>query len=147
MILSPFLGPLLASFMITSLSWRWPFWIYTIMTGLALLAVVLFGEETYYDRNIPLSEQPVSQSRWLRLVGIEQWRSRRRRNTLSEAFCRSFKVLIKPIILLTNFYYVCIFAWLVAINATLPIFLSSLYGFWPKQTGMCETIPLIYPMN
>lgn len=131
--------------MTISLSWRWPFWIYTILTGLALSAVILFGEETYYDRRIPLSEQPAPQSRWLRLVGIEQWRSRSRRNTLTQAFSRSFKVLAKPIILLTNFYYVCIFAWLVAINATLPIFLTSLYGFGPKQIGTSETTSFSSP--
>lgn len=48
---------------------------------------------------------------------------------------RSLRVLAKPIILLTNLYYMCIFAWLVAINATLPIFLSPLYGFRSKQIG------------
>lgn len=49
---------------------------------------------------------------------------------------RSFKVLTRPVVLLANFYYVCVFAWVVAINATLPIFLTSLYGFGPKQIGM-----------
>ncbi|KAJ5756898.1 uncharacterized protein N7511_007080 [Penicillium nucicola] len=142
-ILSPFFGPLLASFITISLSWRWPFWIYTIMTGLALLGVVLFGEETYYDRRIPASDQPVPQSRWLRLIGVEQWRSRSQRNSLRQAVSRSFVVLRKPIIILTNFYYLCIFAWLVAINATLPILLVPLYGFGPKQIGFMFFSPVV----
>jgi MFS family permease len=132
-ILSPFLGPLLASFMTISLSWRWPFWLYTILTGLALLGVIFFGEETFYNRQLACSAAPGS--RRLRLIGIEQWQSRSHRNSFREAVSRSFIVLGKPVILLTNLYYICIFAWLVAINATLPIFLTSLYGFGPKQIG------------
>ncbi|KAJ6024477.1 hypothetical protein N7540_005274 [Penicillium herquei] len=142
-ILSPFLGPLLASFITISLSWRWPFWIYTILTGLALVGVIFFGQETFYNRQIPPSEQPDRGSRLLWLIGVEQWRSRSQRNSLIGAVSRSFAVLLKPIILLTNLYYVCIFAWLVAINATLPIFLISLYGFGPKQIGLMYFAPVI----
>lgn len=121
--------------MTISLSWRWPFWLYTILTGLALMGVIFFGEETFYNRQIPQSAQRDRGSRPLRLIGFEQWRSRSQRNSFVEAVSRSFTVLGKPVILLTNLYYVCIFAWLVAINATLPIFLTSLYGFGPKQIG------------
>ncbi|OAQ65542.2 major facilitator superfamily protein [Pochonia chlamydosporia 170] len=142
-ILSPFLGPLLASFMSISLSWRWPFWIYSILTGVALIGVILFGEETYYNRDIPTDMQPVRQPRWLRLVGVEQWHSRKYRNSFSEAVMRSFKVLTRPVVLLANFYYVCVFAWLVAINATLPIFLTSLYGFGPKQIVFMFFAPIV----
>ena len=124
--------------MAISLSWRWPFWIYSIETGLALAGVIFFGEETFYDRHIPTGDQPPHRSRWLRLVGYEQWQSRHLRNTFLEAVMRSVRVISKPIILLANIYYVCIFAWLVAINATLPIFLTALYGFGPKQIGESE---------
>ncbi|CAI7580108.1 unnamed protein product [Penicillium pancosmium] len=135
--------PLLASFMAISLSWRWPFWLYAILTGLALLGVIFFGQETFYNRQIPPSEQPARGSRSLRLIGVEQWRSRSQRNSFVEAVSRSFTVLEKPVILLTNLYYVCIFAWLVAINATLPIFLTSLYGFGPKQIGFMYFAPVV----
>ncbi|KAF9887170.1 hypothetical protein FE257_010424 [Aspergillus nanangensis] len=138
-ILSPFMGPLLASFMTIQLSWRWPFWIYTIETGLALLAVIFLAEETYYDRSLSVSDQPVLQSRWKRLVGIEQWHSRRLRNTFPQAILRSVRILKKPVVLLVNIYYVCIFAWLVAINATLPIFLTAGYGFGSKQIARYYT--------
>ncbi|KAJ5934038.1 hypothetical protein N7466_003585 [Penicillium verhagenii] len=142
-ILSPFLGPLLASFMTISLSWRWPFWLYTILTGLALMGVIFCGQETFYNRQIPPYQQPARLSRSLRLIGVEQWRSRSQRNPFIEAISRSLLVLGKPVILLTNLYYVCIFAWLVAINATLPIFLSSLYGFGPKQIGFMYFAPVV----
>ncbi|KAI4192060.1 MAG: hypothetical protein LQ346_004513, partial [Caloplaca aetnensis] len=135
-ILSPYLGPLLASFMLTRLSWRWPFWIYTIETGLCLLAVIIWGDETYYDRRLPEEKQPLRESHLLRLLGVEQWCSRHLRNGFLEAMMRPLRTISRPVVLLANFYYMCTFAWVVGINATLALFLTSLYGFGPKQTGM-----------
>ncbi|KAL8895758.1 MAG: hypothetical protein Q9207_008027, partial [Kuettlingeria erythrocarpa] len=142
-ILSPYLGPVLASFMLTRLSWRWPFWIYTIETGICLLAVIIWGDETYYDRRLPEEKQPPRVSHLLRLVGVEQWRSRRLRNGFLEAMMRPLKTISRPVVLLTNFYYMCTFAWVVGINATLALFLTSLYGFGPKQTGLFFLAPIL----
>lgn len=135
-ILSPYLGPLLASFMLTKLSWRWPFWIYTIETGLCLIAVVVWGDETYYNRRLPVEKQPQPRSHLLRLIGVEQWRSRHLHDGFREAMLRAFKTIARPVVLLANLYYLCTFAWVVGINATLALFLISLYDFGPKQTGI-----------
>lgn len=121
--------------MITKLSWRWPFWLYTIETGLCLIAVILLADETYYDRMLSYEKQPPRQSRFLRLIGIEQWRSRHLRNGFGEAMMRAFRTIARPVVLLADFYYMCTFAWVVAINATLSLFLASLYNFGPKQIG------------
>lgn len=134
-ILSPYLGPLLASFMITKLSWRWPFWIYTVETGLCLIAVILWGEETYYNRRLLWEKQPPRRSRLLRLIGVEQWRSRHLHNGFRESMTRAFRTVARPVVLLANLYYMCTFAWVVGINATLALFLTSLYDFGPKQIG------------
>ena len=121
--------------MVTRLSWRWPFWIYSLETGLCLVAVALLGDETYYNRHLPIEKQPPRQSRFLRLVGVEQWRSRHLRNGFAEAMTRALRTISRPVVLLANFYYMCTFAWVVGINATLALFLTSSYGFGPKQTG------------
>ncbi|KAL8771747.1 MAG: hypothetical protein Q9209_002938 [Squamulea sp. 1 TL-2023] len=142
-ILSPYLGPLLASFMLTQLSWRWPFWIYTIETGVCLLAVILWGDETYYDRRLPEEKQPPRQSHLLRLIGVEQWRSRHLRNGFREAMMRALKTISRPVVLLANFYYMLTFAWVVGINATLALFLTSSYGFGPKQIGFFFFAPIV----
>ena len=138
-ILSPYLGPLLASFMITKLAWRWPFWIYTIETGLCLLAVVIWCDETYYNRGLPETKQPLRQSRLLRMIGVEQWRSRHLRDGFWKSISRALRTITRPVVLIADFYYMCTFAWVVAINATLALFLTSLYGFGPKQTGKCHS--------
>jgi MFS family permease len=138
---SPYLGPLLAAFMITKLSWRWPFWIYTIETGLCLIGIILFLDETYYDRRIPIDKQPPRQSRLLRLVGIEQYRSRHLRNTFLQAIIRPVKVILKPTVLISTIYFLFTFAWVVGINTTLSIFIGPLYKFGPKQIGKRNLLP------
>ena len=134
-IVSPYLGPLIAAFIITKLSWQWPFWIYTIMTGLCLGGIALFLDETYYDRRIPPDKQPQRKSRILRVIGIEQYRSRHLRNTFTQALMRPIKVIFKPTVFISIIYFAFIYAWAVGINNTLSIFLGPLYKFGPKQIG------------
>ena len=124
--------------MLTRLSWRWPFWIYTIETAGCLLAVILWGDETFYDRRLPSEKQPLRQSHLLRLIGVEQWRSRHLRNGFGEAMMRALRTISRPVVLLANFYYMFTFAWVVGINATLALFLTSSYGFGPKQIGTIQ---------
>ncbi len=57
-IISPYMGPLLAAFMLDTQPWPVPFWVTTALTASCLVLVILFLEETYYDRSIPAAEQP-----------------------------------------------------------------------------------------
>ena len=134
-IVSPYVGPLIAAFIITKLSWQWPFWIYTIMSGLCLGGIALFLDETYYDRRIPLDKQPQRKSRILRVIGIEQYRSRHLRNTFTQALMRPTQVISKPTVFISTIYSALYFPWAIGINNTLSIFLGPLYKFGPKQIG------------
>ena len=129
------MGPLLAAFQLTKLKWQWPFWIYTIETALALIGIVVGIDETYYDRRIPIDKQPPRSSRLMRLIGVEQWKSRHLRSTFLQAAARPAKVIIKPTVFISTVYFLFTFAWVVGINTTLSIFLEPLYGFGPKQIG------------
>lgn len=135
-IVSPYMGPLLTAFIINTQKWQWAFGIYSIMTGLCLIAVILFVDETYYDRKLPDDQQPERESRWKRMVGTEQWQSRRLRNTFRDAMMRPVIVLFKLPVLISMVYYLLTFAWVVGINTTLSMFLGPLYGFGPKQIGI-----------
>jgi MFS family permease len=105
-IFSPYFGPFITAFVITTESWRWAFGLYTIMTGLCLASQIIFGEETFYDRALPQADRSVPRAgisgRMLRIVGIEQWRSRKQRNSFTQAASRSFRVLMKPTIFLST---------------------------------------------
>lgn len=141
-ILSPYFGPLFAAFMIATQPWPVPFWVYTAETGLCLLLTALFVDETYYDRKLG-HEQPPRHSRLQRVIGVEQFRSRHYRNTLSQALMRPVKVISKPTVLISTIYYLLTFAWVVGINTTLSIFLTPLYNFGPKQIGYFYFTPVV----
>ncbi|PMD42275.1 MFS general substrate transporter [Hyaloscypha variabilis F] len=142
-ILSPYLGPLFTAFILNVTKWNWGFWLLTMLTGLCLILITLFVDETFYNRRISAAQQPVRKSRWLRLVGIEQWKSRKQRSTLWQAFVRPWKVLAKPTVLLSMTYYCFTFAWAVGINTTLSIFVTPLYGFGLKQVGFFYFTPVV----
>ena len=115
--------------MLSKLAWYWPWIVYTIETGLCLLLVVLFTEETCYDRTISPNQQLPRSNRFQLLTGIAQRRAKQPSNTFLEAMMRPIKVISKPVILLTNAYYLLILAWAVGINVTLSQFLTTSYNF------------------
>ncbi|KAK0613214.1 major facilitator superfamily domain-containing protein [Immersiella caudata] len=142
-IISPYAGPLLTAFMLDSQKWPIPFWVYFAMNVLALFLVIGWLQETYYDRTIPVADQPARGSRIGRLIGTAQFKSRHLRNTFKQACWRTVSVLIKPIILISCFFYAFTFAWAVGINTTLSIFVTPLYGFGPKQIGFFYFTPIV----
>ena len=113
-IISPYMGPLLAAFMLDTQPWPVPFWVYTAETAACLILIIFFLEETYYDRAIPAAEQPPLGSRVGRLVGVVQWRSRHLLNSLPQACWRVASVLLKPTIFLSCIYYMMVRPFLVS---------------------------------
>ncbi|ANB14928.1 Flr1p [Sugiyamaella lignohabitans] len=142
-IFSPYLGPSLSAFMLTTQSWRTGFGLYSALTGLALILIVLFVDETYYDRTLADSEQPKRVSRFLRLIGTEQFKSRHLRNSFKDSIMRPIKVLMRPTMFLSSVYYAMTFAWVVGINTTLSIFFTSTYNFGLKQIGFFYFTPIV----
>ena len=137
--------------MITELAWYWPFIIYTIMTAICLALVIIFVEETYYNRKIPEGHQPPRGSRLLRLIGVQQRKNRQPANTFLEAMMRPVEAITKPVIFLTNVYYLFTFAWSVGINTTIAQLVTPLYGWGPRQLGrflvsqVCPSVPTCIP--
>ncbi|GAB1312589.1 hypothetical protein MFIFM68171_02799 [Madurella fahalii] len=142
-VISPYVGPLLAAFMTETQGWPVPFWVYFAMNVLGLVLVVCFLEETYYDRDIPAEEQPRRGSRIARLTGTAQWKSRHLRNTFGQACWRTVSVLLKPTVAISCLFYALTFAWAVGINTTLAIFVGPLYGFGQRQIGFFYFTPVV----
>ncbi|KAI9923731.1 hypothetical protein MW887_008358 [Aspergillus wentii] len=142
-ILSPYLGPLIAAFITNTQIWRWAFGVYTIETGLCLIAIILFVDETYYDRRTGQPELAPNGPRWKRMLGIQQWQTGYLQTTLLDAIRRPAIILCKPPVLLVMLYYIPTFAWVIGINTTLSIFVGPLYGFGPKQIGFFYFTPIV----
>jgi len=134
-IVSPYLGPLITAFIINKEAWSNAFWVNTGLTALCWLLVVGLMDETIYNRNIPTSQQPVPKSRILRLVGVEQWRTRHLRQTFVQAIMRPIIAVSKiPVLLITIFYFLN-FSWIIGVNATISIWLTEFYKFTPYNLG------------
>lgn len=149
-VLSPYLGPLLAAFIVNTQIWQWAFGVYAIETGLCLIAIILFVDETYYDRKTDQPELYPNAPRWQRMLGIQQMRTRYIKNTFKDAAMRPLIIICKPVVFLAVIYYMLTFAWVVGINTTLSIFLTPIYGFGAKQIGASYVIqrkPRTYTNN
>ncbi|KAA8651091.1 hypothetical protein EYZ11_009131 [Aspergillus tanneri] len=152
-VLSPYLGPLFAAFIINTQIWQWAFGVYSIETGLCLMAIIIFVDETYYDRKTAQPDMvsdgqakipPIlSGSRFLRMLGVQQWRTGYIKNSPKDAIMRPITIILKPVVFLSTVYYLLTFAWVVGINTTLSIFLGPLYGFGPKQIGFFYFTPVV----
>ncbi|KAJ4329935.1 hypothetical protein N0V87_010444 [Didymella glomerata] len=142
-ILSPYMGPLITAFIITTEPWPIAFWVYFIETSIALILTILFVRETYYDRRIAPADQPPQGSCFGQLLGTAQFKSRHLRSTFGQACMRPIRVIIKPTVFLSVIYYFLTFAWVVGINTTVAIFLTPLYNFGPKQIGFFYFTPIV----
>ena len=94
-------------------------------------------DETIYNRNLSQDQQPVPRSRLLRLIGVEQWRSRHLRQTFLQALMRPFIAISKLPVLFCTVYYFLNFAWVIGVNATISIWLTTFYKFTPYNLGIC----------
>jgi len=134
-IVSPYLGPCVASFVVWGLTWRWVYWIFAIMNYIAFIIIILFIDETFYDRRLPRSEQPAWNSRLLRLTGFE----RHGRYSLLSALSRPFVAISKIPVAVITVYYFLNFSWTIGVNSTIATWLSEDYHFTGKQTGKFPT--------
>ncbi|KAF9892637.1 hypothetical protein FE257_001039 [Aspergillus nanangensis] len=142
-VLSPYLGPLLAAFIINTQKWQWAFGVYSIETGLCLIAIILFVDETYYDRKTSQPDLVPNGPRWKRMIGMQQFQAKYIKNSPLDAAKRPVIMFFKPVVFLATLYYMLTFAWVVGINTTLSIFVGPLYGFGPKQIGFFYFTPVV----
>ncbi|KAK7706850.1 hypothetical protein SLS57_009521 [Botryosphaeria dothidea] len=153
-VLSPYLGPCLANFMIDGLhKWRPVMWMVLGVIGLDLIVILLVADETYYDRSVPSAQLPPRHSayyhRLLRILGI--WQIKHHRGYLmpfSVCVRRFLYTMMKPIVLPAMLYYCMSFMWAVGINITSTLLLETPveaggYGFSSKGVGFLYFTPMV----
>ncbi|KAK5043496.1 hypothetical protein LTR84_011938 [Exophiala bonariae] len=132
---SPFVGPFISGLIAQYYSWRHSFGACTAFTGLAALLVLLFCQETLYDRHKPEVQDPPSKSKSVVgrrleiLTGIYGAKVRGRPSLCTSAR-RIVAVASKPYFLLLLISYGLSFAWSVGINTSLNLIL-----FTPIEAG------------
>lgn len=139
-ILSPYLGPLIASFIVSETDWRWSFWLCTILACIGLLLVFLL-DETLFDRRSPVISRG---SYFIRLLGVQQAKGWKRRSLL-RSFSRLLTTITKLPVLTILIYYFLNFAWVIGFNTTAAIWLTEEYGFSLRGLGKLTRRFLICP--
>lgn len=91
---------------ISARGWRTGMWLCFGIITFGVLLTVTFGEETFYPRHLPIDRVPVRKSRLLRLIGVEQFRTKWTTNTLLDGAKRPALTLTKlPVFLICVFYF------------------------------------------
>lgn len=154
-IISPVFGPFVGNFMYGSLhKWQPIFWLVFAWSAFVITMILVFGDEPYYNRLVPMELQPVRPktqvARLIRVAGIWQIRNRKANYypTLTRCYGRLLEVFLKPIIPMTMLFYSMTFMWTVGINITSPILLQTPvkaggYGFGPTSLGYIYFIPIV----
>ena len=151
-LISPYCGPLFGNFIIAGTgSWRAVFWLVFGVCAFDLVLIVIFADESWYRRDIPLSEQPErsSKTRLFRLIGT--WQLKHHTNyflTIPSSYYRLVAVIIKPVMIPIMIYYMLSFMWAVGINITSSILLETPrvaggYGFSARGVGYVYFTPLV----
>ncbi|EJT98007.1 MFS general substrate transporter [Dacryopinax primogenitus] len=126
-VVSPYLGPFLFGFLVQRQTWRWAYGIGCIYEGIVVLLIVLFVEETLYERDS--KDRPkIETGMWARikaLVGITGYQRRHFHMPFWTSFWRPFLVNFQPQEILSLAYVALNFAWAIGINTTLVVFLQS----------------------
>ncbi|KAJ7429192.1 MFS general substrate transporter [Mycena latifolia] len=132
-IVSPFLSPFAFGFLVARTSWRWAYGAGTIYGALVCLLIVLWGEETMYDRTLkPIPEPPTTGLRYRidTLFGLTGLKMAKYRASWFEAISSPFRVLWRPQLLGMLFFEGLLFGFGIGINVTNAVFLGT-----PKPFG------------
>ena len=163
-LIGPFLGAFMSSLILSKLAWRPDFGILASMYGLSLLLVILFGDETLFDRT-QTEDRPKKGilGKVSLLTGVHGARQIGR-PTLASVLRHIAIIQIKPHILLTSglFLYtfllfhnplmpllaagstMILFMWAIGLVTTIPQFLSPPpYNFTSVQIGLLYIAPSI----
>lgn len=104
-----------------------------------------FHGRNHLNRRLPVEQQIPPKSRLMRLIVVEQWKSRHNRQTFWPAVARPVVAISKLPVLLCTIYYFLNFAWIIGVNATISIWLTTIYKFTPYNLGRCSILsdPLV----
>ena len=151
-ITSPVFGPFIGYFIYGGLhKWQPIFWLVFSWSSFLICMMLVFGDETFYNRHIPVEQQPKRPKgrvgRLLRLFGVWQIRNHAPTPTLLRGYGRLLEVFLKPVIPMSMLFYAMTFMWSVGINLTSSILLQTPrakggYGFSPTALGYIYFTPL-----
>ena len=105
-IMSPYLAPCFGNFIIAGTgNWRAVFWLVFATCCADLALIVMFADETFYNRSIPTADQPPRGTRIMRVLGIWQIRNHSSYfRSFTSCAKRMVSTLSKPLVIPSMLY-------------------------------------------
>ncbi|KIP03999.1 hypothetical protein PHLGIDRAFT_129814 [Phlebiopsis gigantea 11061_1 CR5-6] len=151
-IVSPFLSPFAFGFLVARANWRWGYGIACMYGAAVLILIVLFGEETMYDRSLRDPKpypRPSSRlkARFETLIGIAGAKMARFRASWRELVLVWVNLAWRPHVFGILLFEALLFGFGIGINGTNNIFLSQPspvgYGFDQIKIAGCYATPVV----
>lgn len=159
-LIGPYLGPFISSLLLLRLDWRPDFAVLAGFYGLSVLMVVIFGDETLFDRDglepLRKGDELSGERRHFSLVrricllvGVEGARSSARRPALWTVFAHQCALLTRPYLLLpTALFVMPITMWTIGMVSTISQFVlppieAGGYGFSYLALAMLYWAPMV----
>lgn len=114
-----------------------------MITGIAWILTILVPDETFYPRHLPAEKIPARKSRLLRLVGVEQYRTKYTGNSFLSAAYRPALAITRLPVLLACIYYFFTFAWVIGNNTTISVFIIPEYHFSFRNLAAIYVAPVL----
>ncbi|THH30557.1 hypothetical protein EUX98_g3634 [Antrodiella citrinella] len=136
-IMSPFLSPFLFGFLVARTTWRWAYGIGSMYSAVVLGLIILFGEETVYDRKLvnpnPMGNKSGILARIQLLVGVTGARMAKYRSSWKHVVLGCLNIVWRPHLLMILWFEALLFGFSIGINVTNAVFLGTPppvgYGF------------------
>ncbi|KAH9941285.1 MFS general substrate transporter [Epithele typhae] len=140
-VLSPQVAPFLFGFLVARANWRWAFGIGSIYNLVVVVLIVLFMEETMYDRHLPdplpLSKKGPVRERIETLIGVTGYRLARFRDSWTTIILAPLNVVWRPQLLTILIFEGVLFGFGIGLHVTNTLLLvghpPNGYGFNQDQ--------------
>ncbi|KAI5825713.1 MFS general substrate transporter [Schizophyllum commune Tattone D] len=127
-IISPFLSPFAFGFLVARASWRWAYGIGAMYSAVVVVLILLFMEETLYDRGLkPVPPRPTTGLRYRieTLLGITGVKMAKYRDSWLDVFYAPFNLVWRPHLLPLLLFEGALFGFGIGINVTNAVFLGE----------------------
>ena len=149
-LIGPYLGPFLSALCARQLSWRNDFGVLCGFYGFSVLCVVIFGDETLYDRRNPKKSSSQGVMRRIKLlVGIEGVKQSADQPTIWATQKHQYSLLLRPYLFLPCFGFIMIMTmWTIGLVSTISEFVlpppkAGGYGFSNTALALLYFAPMI----